>query len=50
MVVKLYQSQAWLRKKYVVDKKTPEEIAKICGANLVTIYRYLEKYGLLVKR
>ena len=46
MAVKLYTSEAWLRKRYVVDKKTPQEIAKECGASLETIYTYLAKFGL----
>lgn len=43
---KLYTSEAWLRKRYHVDKKTPEQIAKECGASVETIYLYLSKFGL----
>jgi hypothetical protein len=46
MAAKLYQSDVWLRKRYVVDKKTPEQIAKECGASLETIYVYLAKFNL----
>jgi hypothetical protein len=46
MAAKLYTSQVWLRKRYLVDKKTPQEIAKECGASLETIYVYLAKFGL----
>jgi hypothetical protein len=46
MSVKLYTSDVWLRKRYVVDKKTPEQIAKECGASVETIYVYLAKFGL----
>jgi hypothetical protein len=46
MTVKLYTSGVWLRKRYVVDKKTPEQIAKECGASIETIYVYLAKFGL----
>lgn len=46
MAAKLYTSEVWLRKRYVIDKKTPEEIAKECGASLETIYVYLAKFGL----
>jgi hypothetical protein len=46
MAVKLYTSDVWLRKRYVVDKKTPEQIAKECGASIETIYVYLAKFGL----
>jgi anaerobic selenocysteine-containing dehydrogenase len=43
---KLYTSEMWLRKRYHVDKKTPEQIAKECGASVETIYVYLAKFGL----
>ena len=46
MAAKLYTSEAWLRKRYVMDKKSPEEIAKECGASVETIYVYLAKFGL----
>lgn len=46
MAAKLYTSEAWLRKRYVMDKKTPQEIAKECGASIETIYTYLAKFGL----
>ncbi|MFZ9242879.1 MAG: hypothetical protein ACO295_06680 [Sediminibacterium sp.] len=43
--MKLYQNEAWLRKRYVMDKKTPEQIAKECNASVETIYVYLAKFG-----
>jgi len=43
---KLYKSEVWLRKRYLMDKKSPEEIAKECGASVETIYVYLAKFGL----
>jgi hypothetical protein len=46
MAVKLYASEVWLRKRYLMDKKTPEQIAKECGTSLETIYVYLAKFGL----
>jgi hypothetical protein len=46
MAVKLYTSQEWLRKRYIVDKKTPQEIAKECGTSAETIYAYLAKFKL----
>jgi hypothetical protein len=46
MAVKLYDSEVWLRKRYLVDKKTPEQIAKESGTSLETIYVYLAKFGL----
>lgn len=46
MAGKLYTSEVWLRKRYLMDKKTPEEIAKESGASIETIYVYLAKFGL----
>jgi hypothetical protein len=45
-MAKLYTSNIWLRKRYVIDKRTPEEIAKECGTSVETIYVYLAKFGL----
>jgi len=47
MAAKLYQSKAWLTKRYVVDKKTIQEIAKECNTSHQTIYRYLVDFGLM---
>ncbi len=46
MANKFYTSEAWLRKRLHVDKKTPEQIAQECGASLKTIYIYIGKFGL----
>ena len=46
MAAKLYTSEAWLRKRYLIDKKTPQEIAKECGTSMETIYVYLAKFAL----
>lgn len=43
---KLYQNKTWLHKRYVQDKKTPEEIAAECKCTVQTIYLYLGKFGL----
>jgi hypothetical protein len=43
---KLYTSEAWLRKRVQVDRKTPEQIAKECGSSVETIYLYMKKFGL----
>jgi hypothetical protein len=50
MAGKLYTSEIWLRKRYLMDKKSPEEIAKECGASVETIYVYLAKFGLRKSR
>jgi len=46
MASKLYTSEIFMRKRYVMDKKTPEEIAKECGCTVETVYVYLAKFGL----
>ena len=46
MSPKLYTNEAWLKKRYWVDKKTAEQIAKECGASVETIYVYLAKFNL----
>jgi hypothetical protein len=50
MAGKLYTSEVFMRKRYVMDKKTPEEIAKECGTSVETIYVYLAKFGLRKSR
>ena len=46
MAAKLYTNEAWLRKRFHLDRKTPEEIAKECGTSVETIYVYLAKFKL----
>jgi hypothetical protein len=46
----LYKSKSWLHKRYVQDKKSPEEIAKECGCTIQTVYLYLNKFGLKMGR
>ena len=46
MAAKLYTSEAWLRKRFVMDKKSAQDIAKECGTSVETIYVYLAKFGL----
>ena len=46
----LYKSKAWLHKRYVQEKKTPDEIAKECGCTVQTVYLYLNKFGLKMGR
>jgi Zn-dependent peptidase ImmA (M78 family) len=42
----LHLSEAYMKKRYVSDKKSPEEIAKECGVSVQLIYRQLKKFGL----
>lgn len=46
-MAKLYESKAYLAKRYLVEKKSLEEIAKECGVSHQTIYRYLVKHNLI---
>jgi hypothetical protein len=45
-MAKLYTSEAYLRKRYWLEKKTPKEIADENGVSVETIYVYLAKFGL----
>ena len=42
----LHHSEAYLKKRLYIDKKSPEDIAKECGVSVETIYVYLAKFGL----
>jgi DeoR/GlpR family transcriptional regulator of sugar metabolism len=48
--MKLYESQTWLYRRYIVQKKSVTEIAAECGVSAMTIQRYLEKFQLIKKR
>jgi hypothetical protein len=50
MAGKLYTSEIWLKKRFLIDKKSPEDIAKECGASVETIYVYLAKFNLRKSR
>jgi DNA-binding CsgD family transcriptional regulator len=49
-MAKLYQNEIWLKKRFLLDKKSPEEIAKECEASVETIYVYLAKFKLRKSR
>ena len=42
----LHLSEAYMKKRYVIEKKSPEDIAKECGVSVQLIYRQLKKFGL----
>ena len=48
--MKYYQSEEWLYRRYVVQKKTITEIAEECKVSAMTIQRYLDQFGLIKKR
>ncbi len=39
-------NETFMKKRYIVDKKSPEDIAKECGVSVQLIYRQLKKFGL----
>ena len=45
--MKLYKSKDWLYRRYVVQKKTMEDIAKECGVTVMTIHRALKEKGIM---
>lgn len=46
MANKNYMSEKWLRLQYLRKKKSPEAIAKECGVDQRTVYRYITKFNL----
>lgn len=44
---KLYKSYAWLYKRYIIEKKTIEEMALEANTSHQTIYRYLSENKLI---
>lgn len=47
MAYKMYKSVVWLRKRYVEEHKSIEEMAKEAGVASMTIRRALEEAGLI---
>lgn len=45
--MKLYKNKDWLYRRYVVQRKSMEEIAKECNVTVMTIYRSLKEVGLI---
>lgn len=46
MALKLYDSPAFLRRRYVEERRTLKEIAEECGTSIQTISRKLKEMGL----
>ena len=42
----LHHSEAYLKKRLYLDKKSPEDIAKECKVSVQIIYRQMKKFGL----
>ena len=45
--MKLYKNKDWLHRRYVIQRKSMEEIASECGVTAMTIYRALKEKGLI---
>jgi Zn-dependent peptidase ImmA (M78 family) len=43
---KLHTSKEFLKKRFIQDKRSPEDIANECGVSVQLIYRQLKKFGL----
>ena len=44
--INLHHSEAYMKQRYVYDKKSPEDIAKECNVSVQIIYKQLKKFGL----
>jgi hypothetical protein len=49
-MAKLYESKAWLVKRYVIEKQGIVNMAKEAGCSHMTIQRALEKHGMIKGR
>lgn len=47
--IKLYESHAWLHRRFVIDRLTEQEIAALANTSQPTIHRALIKQGLKKK-
>lgn len=45
--IKLYESEAWLKQKYYIEKLSIADIAKLCNVSDRSIRTYLKRYGLI---
>jgi len=48
--MKLYKNKHWLKKKYLVDDFSSDEIGKFCGVNGRTIRYYLKKFKIKLEK
>jgi len=47
--MKLYDSKAWVHKRYVLEKKTIREMAMEANCSHMTIQRVLQQHGFIKK-
>jgi len=45
-VSKPYESEKWMRLMYLRQRRSPEEIAKMCDVSPMTIYRWINHFKL----
>lgn len=45
-VMKLYESKAWLHKRYIIERKGIIEMAREAGCSHMTIQRALDRHGI----
>lgn len=50
MTIKLYESYAWMHRRYVIDKLKEEDMAALANTTQATINRWLDKHGLKKKK
>jgi len=43
----LYRSEAWLRRKYIEERKSIKDIAAECGASYNSVASYLRKFKII---
>ena len=42
----LHHSEAYLKKRLHIDKRSPENIAQECGVSVQIIYKQMRKFGI----
>lgn len=43
---KLYESKEWLKQKYITERRSIDEISKLCGVSYNTIKAAIKRHGL----
>ena len=44
--MKRYTNEGWLRQKYLRERRSVSDIAKMCNVTNQTIFNYLHKFGI----
>lgn len=48
-MIEKYQNKEWLEKKYIGEKLSTHQIAKLCGVNDTTIGNWLRRFGISIR-